>query len=95
MNLLLNALEVSKDGDAINVRVCEQSGAVTLEVQDNGPGLDSEQQDHLFEPFYSTKPSGVGLGLAVSRELMRSQGGDLSYRTSAKGARFVVHLRGN
>jgi signal transduction histidine kinase len=93
MNLLLNALEVSKEDDLVNVSICEQSGAVTLEVRDNGPGLDVEQQDHLFEPFYTTKPSGGGLGLAVSRELMRSQGGDLSYTATTQGACFVVHLR--
>ncbi len=92
MNLLLNALEASREGDLVNVRISEQSGDVTVEVQDNGPGLDAEQQDHLFEPFYTTKPSGTGLGLAVSRELMRSQGGDLSYDATTEGACFVVHL---
>lgn len=92
MNLILNALEASKAGDRINVRLQHDSGNVTVEVHDTGPGLDAEQQDHLFEPFYTTKPSGTGLGLAVSRELMRSQGGDLSYRSSAQGACFIVHL---
>jgi signal transduction histidine kinase len=93
MNLLLNALEASKEGDAVILRVREASEGVRVEVQDNGPGLDAEQQEHLFEPFFTTKPAGTGLGLAVSRELMRSQGGDLSCDASTQGARFVVHLR--
>lgn len=92
MNLLLNAIEASKSAGTVLTRISDESGAVTVEVQDNGPGLDAEQQDHLFEPFYTTKPAGTGLGLAVSRELMRSQGGDLSYQGSTKGARFIVHL---
>ncbi|MBV8071923.1 MAG: HAMP domain-containing protein, partial [Acidobacteriaceae bacterium] len=73
MNLLLNALEASKEGDTVQIQIADHSGAVTVQVRDTGPGLNTEQQDHLFEPFYTTKPSGTGLGLAVSRELMRSQ----------------------
>ena len=92
MNLLLNALDVSKDGGVVITRISERGGAPVVEVQDNGPGLNVDQQEHLFEPFFTTKPSGTGLGLAVSRELMRSQGGDLCYDSNAKGALFVVHL---
>ncbi len=95
MNLLLNAVEASKAGGVVNVSIAEESGAVRVEVEDDGPGLDAEQQEHLFEPFYTTKPSGTGLGLAVSRELMRSQGGDLIYDASTEGSRFVVHLPRN
>jgi len=92
MNLLLNALDASKPEDTIRVCLSEGGSAVQVEVRDNGPGLNAEQQDHLFEPFYTTKPSGTGLGLAVSRELMRSQGGDLFYDAGAQGGCFVVHL---
>ena len=70
----------------------QEKAKITIEVEDQGTGLDSEQLQHLFEPFYTTKPAGTGLGLAVSRELMRSQGGDLHYVSGAQGARFVVAL---
>jgi signal transduction histidine kinase len=93
VNLLLNALEASSDGAAVTVCVSERPDAVTVEVEDSGPGLDAQQREHLFEPFYTTKTSGTGMGLAVSRELMRSQGGDLSYAASSSGARFVISLR--
>ncbi len=92
VNLLLNALEASPDGGTIHVRTTRENGIAKVEVQDDGPGLDPEQQEHLFEPFYTTKPSGTGLGLAVSRELMRTQGGDLVYAMSPAGARFVVEF---
>jgi signal transduction histidine kinase len=91
VNLLLNALEASAGG-MIHVRVREENGMLRVEVQDNGPGLDNEQREHLFEPFYTTKPNGTGLGLAVSRELMRSQGGNLIYTSDGPGACFVVEL---
>jgi signal transduction histidine kinase len=92
VNLLLNALEVSPEGGTVHVRTSHENGVARVEVEDEGPGLDPEQQEHLFEPFYTTKPAGTGLGLAVSRELMRSQGGDLLHAASFMGARFVVEL---
>lgn len=92
VNLLLNAVEASPAGGVVYVRVFERNGTVRVEVQDQGPGLNREQQEHLFEPFYTTKPSGTGLGLAVSRELIRSQGGNLSFEPSQAGAYFALEL---
>lgn len=92
VNLLLNALEASPERGAVRVRLFAQNGTVHVEVKDEGAGLGPEQTEHLFEPFYTTKPSGTGLGLAVSRELMRSQGGDLRYNDADRGACFVVDL---
>jgi signal transduction histidine kinase len=92
VNLLLNALEASREGGAVCVRVVVKDALAQVQVDDEGPGLGTEQQEHLFEPFYTTKASGTGLGLAVSRELMRSQGGDLFYVARETGARFVVEL---
>ena len=92
VNLLLNAIEASSEGGAVHVGAFSRDGKVEVQVRDDGPGLDAEQQERLFEPFYTTKPSGTGLGLAVSRELIRSQGGDLRLISSASGACFVVEL---
>ncbi len=91
VNLLLNALEASTGG-LVCVRVRGEDKTLRVEVQDDGPGLDIEQREHLFEPFYTTKATGTGLGLAVSRELMRSQGGNLIYAPNGTGACFVVEL---
>ena len=95
VNLLLNGVEASPEGGAVRVRASQANGIARVEIQDEGPGLNREQQEHLFEPFYTTKPAGTGLGLAVSRELMRSQGGDLVYAAAPTGARFVVELPRN
>jgi signal transduction histidine kinase len=92
VNLLLNALEASPPGGTITVKAFEKSGVVQVQVRDQGPGLGPDQCEHLFEPFYTTKPDGTGLGLAVSRELMRSQGGDLLYTPDGAGAAFLVQL---
>lgn len=95
VNLLLNALEASPMNGTVHVRTSQQDGVARVEVQDEGPGLDQEQLEHLFEPFYTTKATGTGLGLAVSRELMRSQGGDLLYQATRQGACFVITLPRN
>jgi signal transduction histidine kinase len=92
VNLLLNALEASPAAGTVFVTVSEEHGTAHVEVRDEGPGLNAEQRDHLFEPFYTTKPNGTGLGLAVSRELLRSQNGDIRFLRSESGARFVVDL---
>ena len=94
INLLLNAIDASPACSEATVAVSTISTGIEIGVRDKGPGLSPEQQDHLFEPFYTTKVDGHGLGLAVSRELARSMGGDLSYRAGSQGgANFVLELK--
>jgi signal transduction histidine kinase len=89
-NLLLNALEAT-EGE-VRVRLHAADRTVAIQVHDSGPGLSQEQQRHLFEAFYTTKPDGTGLGLAVSRELVEEMGGKLTYKNNSAGATFVVEL---
>ena len=67
-----------------------------IEVEDNGPGISSENQNRLFEAHFTTKPSdsGTGLGLSISRRLTRAYGGDLELRQSEAYIRttFEIHL---
>ncbi len=92
VNLLLNAIQATPAHGRIQVYVCDEKARVEIIVQDGGPGLSDEQLEHLFEPFYTTKPGGTGLGLATSRELMRSQEGDIVYRLHETGGWFVIQL---
>jgi len=90
LNLLLNAVEASGPNGHVVVTIRKVPGRVEIEVQDSGPGLGEEQRRHIFEAFYTTKPNGTGLGLAVSRQLVTEMGGDLYHANSSEGARFVV-----
>jgi two-component system NtrC family sensor kinase len=95
LNLTMNAADAcAKNGRiALSARLLDDS--VCLAVDDDGPGVPSEVQDSLFEPFVSTKDvgKGTGLGLAVTRGLVDSAGGQVSLEKSALGgARFVVEL---
>ncbi len=96
MNLLLNAVEASPPGSVVRVQIECTEHNTEIHVCDHGSGLAPEQQEHLFEPFYTTKNNGHGLGLAVSRELARSMGGDLSYLpvNDGCGATFILKLKG-
>ena len=84
LNVIQNALEASPAGGAISITIgiTGEDGPprgpwVSIAVQDEGPGIPPEQQKRLFEQFYTTKTGGTGIGLALSRELMQRQNGDI------------------
>jgi C4-dicarboxylate-specific signal transduction histidine kinase len=82
LNLLMNALEaLSGGGDGPRVVVVrsalDAAPGVLVAVGDSGPGLDPQQLDRLFDAFYTTKPQGLGLGLAISRRIIEAHGGRL------------------
>jgi signal transduction histidine kinase len=91
-NLILNALAAAPERGNIDVRLVRNGDAFSIDVHDTGPGVARESREHLFEPFYTTRNEGSGLGLAVSRELVNGMGGALEYRDDGTGATFVVHL---
>jgi C4-dicarboxylate-specific signal transduction histidine kinase len=82
MNLLVNAVEaMSSVGDGSRELTIasgeDDSNAVFVEVQDSGPGIDPAELDRLFQSFYTTKPDGIGMGLAISRSIIEAHGGRL------------------
>jgi signal transduction histidine kinase len=92
LNLLLNAVEAAGDNGDVVVRLLQNGENVEIEIQDSGPGLTLEQQQHIFEAFYTTKANGTGLGLAVSRQLVLEMGGDLRYQSEGGRKAFVISL---
>jgi signal transduction histidine kinase len=73
---------------------CEGEPAVVLAIRDHGIGVSSDDQGRLFEAFYSTKPDGMGMGLAISRSIVESHGGRLDLvPTQGPGATFQILLR--
>ncbi len=75
LNLLRNAREAMGDGGHIVMRVRTLGDWATLAVVDDGPGVPEEIRERLFEPFFSTKPQGTGLGLAMVRKIIEAQDG--------------------
>ena len=98
-NLLANALDAVADvaPDKRRVRVMatadDDRDRFRLTVEDSGCGVPADIADQLFDPFVTSKTEGMGLGLAISRSLLRSQGGELRLdASSASGTRFVLEL---
>ncbi|MFZ2161285.1 MAG: PAS domain-containing sensor histidine kinase [Sideroxyarcus sp.] len=98
-NLLRNGIEAMQEAGvplpAITVTVCTKIGANAAQVtiQDNGPGVKEENLHLLFKPFFTTKPTGIGMGLAVSRSLIEANGGQLWIDpTEDSGATFHLTL---
>lgn len=100
-NLVANAIDaIVVAGSAIRrieISAERQGDSVRLAIADSGPGVATDVAGRVFEPFVTTKPGGMGLGLAISRSLLRAQGGELDYSGadaagSREGARFVLRL---
>jgi two-component system, NtrC family, sensor histidine kinase HydH len=87
VNLLLNALDALPQGGTIcvEVRPANESNAVVVQVQDDGPGLSPEIQKRLFEPFVSTKETGLGLGLSICQRLVEAHGGAINGANAPEG----------
>jgi signal transduction histidine kinase len=94
MNLMLNAIEAMKDsGGELTVKSELQDGQIEFSVSDTGVGLPAEQMDQIFSAFYTTKPQGSGMGLAISRSIVESHGGRLwATANDGRGATFHFTL---
>jgi len=92
-NLLRNALDHVQPGGAVRLAAVHHPGLLRLTVSDDGPGVPSELQSRLFEPFASGRPSGTGLGLALVSEIARAHGGAVRHRPlQPHGACFEIDL---
>lgn len=92
-NLLLNAAQAMEGSGTITLRAEREGDLVRLEVADSGGGIAPENLTRIFEPLFTTKARGIGLGLALSRTLARANGGDLVARNgAARGAIFTLTL---
>ncbi len=93
-NLVANALQWTPDGGTVCVRLSREPGAVTVCVEDSGPGISAELRSDVFRPFFSmTGAGGTGLGLAIAHELAQALGGTLSLVSEPPGgSHFVLRL---
>jgi PAS domain S-box-containing protein len=95
MNLILNAIEAMKDtaGELIIKTELGQGGQLLISVSDTGVGLPDEKTDQIFNAFFTTKPQGSGMGLAISRSIIESHGGRLwASANNGRGATFQLTL---
>jgi signal transduction histidine kinase len=93
LNLLLNALQILPDGGRIEVALRREADSVLLEVADDGPGIAPEFCERVFDPFFTQRSGGIGLGLAVVRQIVAAHGGEIGAgRSHLGGALFRLRL---
>jgi len=92
LNLLLNAAQAVGTGGHASVRMTIGGSGTRVDIRDSGPGIPAEQLGKLFEPFFTTRRDGTGLGLPVSRQIVHAHGGSIDIASSA-GAGTTVSVR--
>jgi len=93
LNLLTNAYEAMPEGGAVGVDARLAGDAVEITVTDTGVGMDAATQARVFEPFFSLKTKGTGLGLAVSKRIVEAHDGTLRVSSRpGEGTTFVLRL---
>jgi two-component system, NtrC family, sensor histidine kinase HydH len=93
LNLMINAIEASPNGETVTLSAAADDGKVAVHVIDHGHGVAPAHVDRLFDPFFTTKEHGTGLGLSVAHQITAQMGGTLvAERNSGKGMTFSVIL---
>ncbi|WP_156040188.1 ATP-binding protein [Alicyclobacillus macrosporangiidus] len=94
LNVLQNAFQACKPKDTVSLRLRVQAGQVTVEVADTGCGMTAEQMARLFQPYYTTKTTGTGLGLTVTKQIMERHGGNVHISSRpGEGTLVTLELR--
>jgi signal transduction histidine kinase len=92
-NLLLNAIQFSPPGETVELRLQRQRQGVSIEVEDGGEGIAENDLDRVFEPYYTTRRDGSGLGLPIARRIIEDHGGTLTLHSRpGKGVRAMLSL---
>jgi len=85
LNLLLNAREAMLEGGVLRIETAQEGGFARIEVSDEGSGIESDKIEDVFNPFFTTKPHGVGLGLAMVSKFVDSHGGTIAVENGPSG----------
>jgi two-component system sensor histidine kinase AtoS len=91
LNIIINAIQAIADQGEIRIESAAQAGAVRVRIHDNGCGIAAAVLERIFDPFFSTKPTGTGLGMTIARRIMESHHGTLDM-DSTEGAGSTVTL---
>jgi signal transduction histidine kinase len=91
LNLVTNAIQASPAGEKVRVKTSSKEKEVVLKISDSGKGIGEEDQNNVFQPFFSTKKGGTGLGLAIVKKIVEAHGGQIAFHPNPdKGVTFVV-----
>lgn len=93
LNIINNGIQSMPDGGTIEVTTAQSGGSIVVSIEDTGPGIPGEVMSKLFVPFFTTRKTGSGLGLAVTKRIIENHGGDIEVMSEVgKGTKFNVSL---
>jgi two-component system, NtrC family, sensor histidine kinase HydH len=92
LNLLVNAIEAMSDGGTLTIGTASLLDCIKIDVRDTGCGIPADLRDRVFDPYFTTKSHGTGLGLALCDKIMRQHHGRLEFHTTKSGTTFEMHL---
>lgn len=93
LNILRNAEEAVEEGGYISVRLYEEPEHIIIQVEDNGPGMNEDEMKRIFEPYYSRKRGGSGMGLTIAYKTVKAHGGEIEVRRKGEGTVFTIKLK--
>jgi signal transduction histidine kinase len=92
-NLITNAVQAMPRGGQLTIRISSAEGAALINVEDTGEGIPKENMDRMFEPLFTTRAKGQGLGLAVCKKLVEAHGGNITIDSRVgRGTRVKVTI---
>jgi signal transduction histidine kinase len=93
LNIIQNAIQSMPDGGTITVSTAQRGQNIVVRIDDTGPGIPNDVMDKLFMPFFTTRKTGSGLGLAVTKRIVENHGGEIEVMSEVgKGTTFEVAL---
>ncbi len=93
LNLLLNAVEAMPQGGAVEIRAAQDQDRLVIQISDSGAGIAETDLSRIFDPYFTTKPTGTGLGLPIVHNIVEAHGGDIRIEShSGKGAVVTIRL---
>ncbi len=92
LNLALNAMAAMPDGGLLRFRVGQLNDQIRIDIADTGNGILPEIQSQIFDPYFTTRSEGTGMGLALCDKIIRQHDGSIDFRTSPDGTEFTVLL---
>jgi two-component system, NtrC family, sensor histidine kinase HydH len=93
LNLFLNSIQAMDDGGTLSVSTAQSAGTIKIIVTDTGCGIASENLKRVFDPYFTTKPEGTGLGMAMSAKIVEEHGGTITFESfEGQGTSVVVEI---
>jgi signal transduction histidine kinase len=92
LNIMRNAIEFSPVDGVIDIDIENHDDKILITISDQGPGIDSGDIDEIFQPFYTTKSSGSGLGLPIAQNIVAAHGGKINVQNRTHGTQFTIQF---